>query len=40
MIWKHFMVLFKNLVKSLKMMQEKRLIITVTTIELFFFNKI
>ena len=36
MIWKHFMVLFKNLVKSLKMMQEKRLIITVTTIEFFF----
>ena len=39
MIWKHFMVLYKNLVKSLKMMQEKRLIITVTTIEFFFLTK-
>ena len=31
-----FMILLENLVKSLEMMQEKRLIITVTTTELFF----
>ena len=32
---KQFMILLENLVKSLEMMQEKRLIITVTTTELF-----
>ena len=34
MIQKQFMILLKNLVKSLEMMQEKRLITTVTTTEL------
>ena len=33
---KQFMIILENLVKSLEMMQEKRLIITVTTTELFF----
>ena len=35
-IQKQFMILLKNLVKSLEMMQEKRLITTVTTTELIF----
>ena len=36
MIQKQFMILLKNLVKSLEMMQGKTLITTVTTTELFF----
>ena len=40
MIQKQFMILLKNLVKSLEMMQEKKLITTVTTTELFFLKKL
>ena len=35
-----FMILLENLVKSLEMMQEKRLIITVTTTELLFLKNL